>query len=415
MPQPKKIIDIYPPKKRPFTFFIPETPKDSDKKEASVLIEKKHKKPFLKIFIFILLFLLAVAIFSQAVFSRVEIQIWPETEDLSLEEKISVDTALEQPDFLAKIIPGKVFENEETASQQFTSSGKVENKEYATGTIRIYNNYHLAQTLKATTRFQPPLEKVLYFRSQSKVVVPAKGFADVEVKADMPGEDYNIGPSTFSLPGLSGLPQYYSIYGKSSSAMKGGFKGQSSQVSSDDLVQAQAVLMEKINKNNQEVLAKKIPQDYVFFPDSVFQEVTGTSSVSSGVLADKFDYELKVKSKAIVFKKADLDEFVKQLISIKIQDNDKKLDNNSLKVDYSVESFNNESGKIILSLKITAKLYSDIDTRELKKSLFDKSLNEARLLIENLPNIKKVQIQAFPVWLRTIPEETKIRIKLNID
>ena len=117
-----------------------------------------------------------------------------------------------QAEKAGNFIQGEVLEAEKEVSQNFTAHGKKLKSTKAHGTMRIYNNYSTAaQTLVATTRFISNEGKL--FRTKERVVIPggyyeggklAAGFIDIEVIADQPGEDYNIDPSTFSIPGFVG-------------------------------------------------------------------------------------------------------------------------------------------------------------------------------------------------------------------
>ena len=197
----KKIFDIIPPEKV-----------EIEKKELTeeIIEEIKKKKlpsfPFFKISISILIFLILIGGGLHFQWSRAEIEIWPEVKTLNFDEKLTLDTKRDKSDFLSKVIPGKIFESEKVLSQNFSSSGKTLKEEKAQGTIRVYNNYHLPQILVIRTRFQPALEKVLYFRTTKTITIPAKSELDVNVRADRPGDEYNISPSTFSIPGLAGTP-----------------------------------------------------------------------------------------------------------------------------------------------------------------------------------------------------------------
>jgi hypothetical protein len=261
------------------------------------------------------------------------------------------------------------------------------------------------------------LEKVLYFRSTKPVVIPAKGYIDIQVKADRPGEEYNIEPATFSLPGLAGLPQYYSVYGKSSSAMTGGFKGEAPQIKQEDPDEAKKILLEEAGKQIKDDLANKIPENSILLDEATFQEIiTASSSAPVGAEVNSFIFDLKIKIKTIVFTRSDLDDFAEGFVNSRPQKAGKKIQPESLNVGYSPESVDKNAGKIVLNLKISAKIYSDVDLTNLKRSLLEKSLNEARLLLENQPQITKVQIKAFPFWLKKIPsKESKIEITLNLD
>jgi len=443
----KKLIDIFPPEKlvkedksssSPFAaarvkkyYDFPVEGKIEKEKEITGN-ERKKKGRLKKSLFFVFPFLVAGFLFLHFVSAKVNIEIWPKTENLNLEEGLTVDVKGGQLDLVSKVIPGKIFETEKSASQQFNSAGKALKENNAQGIVRVYNNYSLSQTLVANTRFQPPLEKVLYFRTTRKVVIPSKSYVDVEVIADRPGEEYNIEPTTFSTPGLVGLPQYYSVYGKSFSQMTGGFKGQVSQVKQEDLDAAKKSLLEKIKKETRDSLIKESSKEYIFLDEGMSRVVLeASSSVPAGTEAESFNFNLRIKINAIGFEKSNLDDFVKELIKSKIQNTDKEvkedksssspftaarvLEEQSLKIDYSVKEADLQSGKIILNLKISAKVYSDINEKTLKKALFGKSVKESRLLLESQPAITKTKLNVFPLWLKIIPEnEDKIKIKLNI-
>ncbi len=423
----KKFFDIIPPKIPSSSFSFER--KDEEKPQLSVegevlkkSFERKKSGKFKKIIGSFSLFLLFIFLLLHFVFSKVEIEIWPQTETLNFEEKVVVDTKTNQLDLNNKIIPGKIFEDSKTISQQFSSTGKTTKELSSQGIIRVYNNYHLSQTLIKNTRFQPPLEKVVYFCSKKTVVIPPKSELDVEVIACLPGgkpavgEEYNIGPSTFSIPGLAGLPQYYSIYGKSFSPMSGGFKGEVLTVSEEDLEKAKKILLEKLEKETKELLKSRFSEEFILLEEGLLKEVIdATSSLPAGAEAEFFNFSLKIGIKIIIFEKAHLNNFVTEFIKLNIQENDKKIQPESLKTDYFFETVDMDSGKMFLNLKISARIYPDIDKNSFKKGISNKSLDEVRLLLKNQPQINRSQVKVFPFWLKKIPDKLeKIKVNLNL-
>jgi hypothetical protein len=413
---PKKIVDIFPPQK------IREYREPLRKEEIQIEKEittpghQRKKSGWKLLLLFLVLMLLAGGFFVlNFVLAKVEITIWPKINNLNFEEEITADTKAKQIDFQGKIVPAKIFEEDKITSKQFPASGKILKEENAKGVIKVYNNYTAPQTLVANTRFQPPAEKILYFRSTKSVVVPAKGSLDVEVKADRPGEDYNIGPSTFSLPGLAGLPQYYSVYGKSFSPMTGGVKKEVLQVSQSDLDSAKKSLTENLAGENKDYLRSKIPANYVLLDAAISQEIiTASSSVSVGSEAETFNFYIKSHLKVISFSQTDVENFADSLIEAGSK-NGEKIQPDSKKLDYSVESIDKTAGKISLKLNISANNYLDINLDSLKKSIAGKPLKEVRTLLGDQSNIKKIQIKVFPMWLKDNPlQEDKVNIKLNI-
>jgi hypothetical protein len=257
---------------------------------------------------------------------------------------------------------------------------------------------------------------VLYFRSTKAVTVPAKGIVEIDVIADRSGEEYNIEPATFSIPGLVGSPQYTSIYGKSFSKMEGGFQGDVAKVEVEDLNRAKSVLTEKLFSEAKESLKIKASDEYVILDGSSKEEVLNTSSsVEAGKEAPSFIFQESVKSQALVFKKSDLENFAREFIKSKIKEG-QKIKEDSLKLDYSPESINLNIGKITLKLKFSAKAYSDINLASLEKLINKKTLAEANNILKNQTQIKQVKISSWPPWIKNIPDnDKKIKFQLTID
>lgn len=90
----------------------------------------------------------------------------------------------------------------------------------AEGFVTLVNTHMSAQSLVATTRLLSP-EGVL-LRLKSGVTIPARGkLEQVVVYADQPGAHGNIGPTKFTIPGLSTWLQAR-VWAESSTAMTGG-------------------------------------------------------------------------------------------------------------------------------------------------------------------------------------------------
>jgi len=406
----KKIIDIFPPSTT------------RNLKEKIFSLPYKNKKFWSKgkkIAILSFLFLGLTLALVHFVFSKVTIEIWPETQTLDFEEEITADLEKKNADdsVLSKTIPASMIDTGEIiASQSFPSSGKVSKEGKAQGKIKIYNNYSLSQTLTINTRFQPPSENVLYFRSTKAVTVPARGTVEIDVVADRPGEEYNIEPATFSIPGLVGSPQYTSIYGKSFSKMEGGFKGDVAIVEKDDIESAKNVLVAQLFDKARESLGIKAADEYIILDGSSKEEVLSTSSsVEAGKEAPSFIFQAAVKSQALVFKKSDLENFAREFIKSKIKDG-QKIKEDSLKLDYSSESINLNIGKITLKLKFSAKVYYDVKLASLEKLINNKTIAEADNILKNQTQIRQVKISSWPPWIKNIPDnDKKIKLQLTID
>ena len=415
----KKIFDIFPPER------VKKIHKIREKAPEIFLKPGKQKKVswsgtfFKKGLILTFGLLVGGGVFCHFFLSQIEIEVWPKARVLNFEQKITVNSQIKELDLFEKIIPGQFFEQETEGSQQFSSTGIKEKIAKAKGLIRVYNNYHIPQTLVLNTGF---LAEGKLFRTKERVHIPVDSYTDVEVEAVGPGPEYNIKPSTFSIPGLVGYPQYTAVYGKSFSPMKGGFVGEAAQVTQDDLDKAKEVLLQRLKDEAKDSLRNKIGTGSVFLDDAFEQEVVDyLSSVESGEGAENFTLQMRIKTKTLVFKEQDLEDFVKDFIKTDISQ-DEKIQESSFKIDYSLESadlkFNEtqREGRIVLNLRFSAKIHSDITEVDLKEALQNKSLKETQIFLENHPGVEKMQINSWPFWMKKIPKDIeKTKIKLNLD
>lgn len=429
---PEKISDIYYPESDNLSL------KSEPEVKKEVFTRRPPKKTKKKNF-FLLLFLggivlLILLVFTTFLLAKAQIELWPETKNFDLEERIEINTTKDVSDFEAKIFPGKIFEITREESDEFSSSGKALQEGKAKGVIQVYNAYSTEnQVLVANTRFISADGKL--FRSLKRVVIPGgkydangklvPGFLDVEVVAAEAGEEYNIGPSTFSIPGFAGTPKYTSFYGKSFSPMKGGFRGQTPQVTQEDLNLAEKVLSEKILENGKDVLKKQIPPDFILVEDAYKSEIIEfLPGVKAGDTVAVFNPRAKGSLKAIAFKRSDLENFVKGLAISRVSQDESfslegfwiesKIQEQSFKLDYRVYSIDWEKGVMILDLLFSAKIYPVAEETLLKKALVGKSLKEVESSLSSQPQIRKVQVRLRPFWLFKVPQNlNKIKIIYN--
>ncbi len=439
----QKVTDILPPKgieKKETKESLVREKHLFRQKEAEVRISVPPVKKELKIkgaptpwrnrvFLFSFLILILVGASCYITLSKAEIEIWPKVEILTFETRLTIDKKAKEPDFIAKVIPGEILEKEKTVSETFSASGKFLKEKKAEGTIKIYNAFStLSQVLVATTRFVSADGKL--FRTPIKVVIPGgyqekgkliPGEIDVKVIADQPGPEYNIDPTTFSLPGFAGTERYTKFYAKSFQAMEGGFSQEVPQVTKDDLKQAETTLTKRAKEEceasfKNELQTEKLSSESYFLEKAIQTEIVKTFALNIvGDEVEEFNFQVQAKSKTLIFKKEDLKNFAKEFMSPKISEG-KKLHDESLKIDFTPETINLDSGKIILSLKISAKIYSEIDLSNLKNNLKGKSAMETKVFLENQPEVTKVKVKLSPFWVKKVPESSeKINLKLSID
>ena len=402
----KKVIDIISP-----TAFR----KDKLKQVAQVNpIEFKKKKGDKKSLIFILTTIALLGIFTYAYFvlPKAEIKIWPKTELLTIETELIV----------GKEIPGEVLESVKRIDQKFLSSDKFLRETRAEGIIRLYNNYSTAsQALIPRTRFMSACGKT--FRTPVRVVIPGKrreagawvpGTIDIRVIADQPGNEFNIDPTAFSIPGLVGLPRFTAIYGRSYQPMTGGEMREVVRVSQKDLDLAKNILIERAEDACLDVLNAN--QEFSILKEAVEMNILESfADVKVGTEVKEFTFQKKIKCKTIAFKTDVLKKFALDFITNQLPEN-RLIVPESFKIDYFFESMDIDKGEMVLSLDLAADIYSTIDQSALRKELAGKSLTEVQTLLENLPQINKVYVDFWPFWVKSVPKNLdRIIIELMFD
>lgn len=201
-------------------------------------------------------------------------------------------------------LPYEVITVEKIGMQEVKAEGTENANDPAQGTIVIYNGQEKVQELIKNTRFETP--DGLIFRIHDSVKVPggtadAPGQLQVTAYADAGGEKYNIGPSTYTLPGLKGSAAYPLVYAKSTGSMEGGFSGMRPSVSEKTRDEQSPAIQAGLMKSLQEEVAAKVPEGYILVPGAMTISYAELPSV--GGSGDKVQVQEKGTALAFVFPK----------------------------------------------------------------------------------------------------------------
>ena len=207
---------------------------------------------------------------------------------------------------------------ERTATRAVAALGEEEVEERSSGNITIYNEYSdTPQRLIKNTRFQS--SNNLIYRIRESVEIPGKsqdgspGSIEVKVFAEEPGESYNIGPDTFTIPGFAGLPQEEKVYAKSTSELSGGFVGVRRSVNEAERTETLKQLETQLRD---ELLATAFtssdtPEGYHLFKESLFFEFNALPDETTDT--DQVTLSLSGKLHGILFPE---DEFAKRVAQV---------------------------------------------------------------------------------------------------
>lgn len=424
---PKKIYDIKSPKtaakaEKEIKEFLSQDPKPIKRST----LKKKEKKSSRKIWIIaIILILFAIGGYLYFKLQKVNIEIWPKLENLSYEQTVTASQSFEIVDLTENLIPAKYIEVEKTGNKDFDATGNASDEGKATGTITVYNKYSPATsiTLKQGTHFLSDSGK--YFKTLERIVIPAAktsggkvtpGSIEAKVEAVEGGDGYNIGPANFSVPKLSGSSYYYSIYGISKDAMAGGFSGSVKKITESDISEAKSELIKIVSAESFESIKSQLDEDYILLDNAVFYETLSSGTdAKSGEIKEQFNYQATVKTKALAFKKSDLDKFAKNYIVSEMSENYAVFEP-SIKSEYTLKSIDIEESEAVLEIKFSADVYRNINKNLLSLLLTGKNKNQINETINNnlTDSVSKVEIKFFPFWITKSPKNQKsVEIELN--
>jgi len=202
----------------------------------------------------------------------------------------------------AETVPGTVISEDvsgQSTGHPAAGSGTVV-KGKATGTVLLVNKRAAPQTLVATTRLLSP-DNVL-FRIKKNVIVPGNGeLKDVEVYADQDGAASEIGPTTFTIPGLPvGLQKL--VYAFSEKPMSGGISNVSA-VSQADIDKAVSDLKDQLTaKANADMVAQTAGHGYTGSATLVNVDAQSVSA-KAGDIVGSFDVLLKLTVTGVYYDK----------------------------------------------------------------------------------------------------------------
>lgn len=392
-----KLFDIIPPQ--------------YNKSPSRIISPKKAKNFKMGYLIFILIVFLCLGAYF-LIQPTLNIDLWPNLVDDHYTILVHISTSTSAVDFQNLSIPGSLLTKEDELSKEFSASKKtVQNK--AQGIIRVYNSYSAQPiTLIKNTRFMSSSGKI--FLATSKFTIPGKPlYKDVKVVAAEAGKDYNIKPSSFSIPGLRGTSLYTSVYGKSFQTMSGGYVGEIYRVTNNDLTKAQRTLTALASQKVKEELLNDTPENLITINSTISCSLEDFFPLAEvGQEVSSFTAKVKVKSTVLSFKKEDLHSLVKNYVLSKLPEG-QTVDFNYLNFSFNPDLFNIIDSTI--KVEINSHRYLKLNKESLKQRMVGCRKNDiSSFILDFYPHlITPPQVRLFPFWSQKAPLDSS-RIKINI-
>jgi hypothetical protein len=307
---------------------------------------------------------------------------------------------------------------EAEGERQVAATGKEEVTTQANGTILIYNSHQSKPVrLVTNTRFEA---NGLIFRIKDSAVVPGytkdengkilPGVITADVFADEVGEEYNLPPSKFTIPGFKGDPEYETIYAESIETFTGGFNGNRFIIDDSELQTAKQALQMELRNSLLERISSEKPAGLVLFDDSVTFTYQTLPSVEYG--EDLATIKEKVTMRIPLFKADEFASFIAEATVPGYEGDPVRItDYDVLKFAYTTAT--TSSSDISSSENISFKLAGrpqivwEYDAEKLKTDLLNKNKTALPAVLGAYPAIEKAEAVIRPFW------KTKFPIKMD--
>ena len=393
--------------------FVREVPKAGKKK---ILLPSIVSKVF---YAFIFIVIATAAVSAAMTLPKVKIDIKLKSDVKEYNRSLKVDETAGNIDVDKEIVPAKKEEVNGEISESYATTGKKHIVSKASGKITIYNEYSSSdQKIVATTRF---LSKDGHmFRVEDNVTIPGftrvegkdvPGEVTVDVIADKAGEGFNIGPTSFTIPGYQGGMKYSTIYGRSAVAMTGGADREAMYFSESDYITAKEKLAKEVReKNDMEILGKNIDPYILLDGTRKEDDVKIITDVKVGDIADKFKMTVSIKETGLFVNRNDINEIVDWKIKSETGQDVEIFGSETPPV--LEPAIADENGSIILPVKISRNVVAKIDVDKVKRDIYGKNEEEVRAYFANIKEFKSVNVTFS--WTKSVPSSND-KININIE
>lgn len=359
----------------------------------------------------VVLFIIAVSAGALFYFSNALVKITPQTYTATL-----TDTPFTSS-FDAGELPFQVITVQKVASQSVTSSGTKSVSASAQGTITITNSQNTVQKLITNTRFQTATG--LVFRIHAPVNVPAAkgptpGSITAVAYADKPGSEYNVGPTDFTLPGLSGTAQFTKVVAKSSAPMSGGASGNEPSVTPAIESATRTALMDSLAKDLSETIVAQVPEGYILLKGAT---VVSYAQMPTTLATDSSNVDVKEQGtmRGITLPSTALAKAIAvSVLSTAYKGEAVTLGSTANLVLKPTSTLPNSGDpNFSFTLSGTVPLISKVQSTRISAAIAGKTRSDAQAILKQYPEVEQALLILRPFWRGTFPSDpSQIHVEL---
>lgn len=322
-------------------------------------------------------------------------------------KNVNFSVNIEREGRVGQTVSGVVTSTVFAWSEKYSPTGNKSIESVAEGTVTLYNKTAAAQTLVKTTRLLTTSGTL--FHLSDRVTVPAMGQIDAKVYADQSGSAGEIGPSQFTIPGLS-VDKQKLIYAESKQAIAGG-------------VRKVGILTAEDIKAAQENFKEKAKQAFLNSRTSTADTKTIAMITSNNITVDKTvgtevsEFTVSGSSTVVV-----VDYSPKELAVIVNKGMEEKVDTASEKVistngdpQVSLVAYSLAEGTAQITVNQSLVVTIDANADSLAASKFlGKKKDEIERYILGLDHVSGAEVKFSPSWMGSapsVPDKIKVVVK----
>ena len=347
-----------------------------------------------------------------------------ETLDLESTSEIVIDKNYNKENSEEFVILGSEVEVEKDSAKEFAASGVKDVGEKTKAEITFYNDYGSEPQIVAAGTVVTAKGKSFTLDETISVpgfilvsyppLVTEPGTTTGKITANEPGVEYNIDSANFSIYSLSGTKSE-KIYGQSASALSGGTSKKVTVISEDDMNNAKASIQVELEEAAKVEILEQAGEDSKLI-SSTFrsEEVSSNSSKNVDEEAATFTLTKEIRTTAITFSESKLREMVITKNEVDLGDGKALINSEDAEITYEVISFDEENGKVSLSVKFSGKVGEKIDEGAVKDQITNTKFGEAVQKIKAIEGVEDLELEIWPTILARTPL-IKQRITIKFD
>ncbi|HMQ01707.1 MAG TPA: hypothetical protein PKD79_01405, partial [Candidatus Doudnabacteria bacterium] len=366
---------------------------------------------------FVVISLITVLVLVFAVLPSANVTVYAKGQNVTRDLELTINSNALAMDVSRLTLPATATSETKEVSNLFNVNGKKEVGAKAQGRVTIYNLTGSPLNLRSSTTVLTAGSKSYYFtEDQNNIVALENPNSDTnatvaDIIAADGGEDFNLPAGTrLEINNQSFGSQPQRLYAKAVTQVIGGSSRFVSVISTEDISSAQKELI----RNAVDEINRGLPENRKLVDGAYAVDLQNfTTDRPEGTETTTFTASGTVSIRGLAFNENELRQMVRSRLQQTLGE-DKTLQSPELDVVVNkIGRLDFEAGVMQLSLHYESVALPNIDSVDLANQLAAKSQAEAGEILQNNPDIERVDMKLAPSWQKSFPRvSSKIRVEV---